>query len=904
MTIYFGLSLDDQIHPPHWQVGSGVSFVGPQGLLRLLEARLGLTLRDTDNDHLRIEQYRQALLSYVATDAEAFYISAFEADELATAADILSRRDELLMAGWDFIADASTPLRLRQIAAIEQLLRAGDLALSPGYADRFEAVLHALDRRRHDLKEIRLGNPLEYLPVHFRRLLAKMESQGLEIQPLAPAVAEAPAGSDLGLFQRKLLDASSIAGRTALKGDGSLLILRGSRESDLAAYVAQLARNNSAFHPLCLIADKRRSLDDAIIQEGLPSMGLLSTSLSRPTLQVLKLVTAFLWQPADPYKIMEFVSLPVKPLEEELSYRIAAQMASTPGINSESWYAMVRRYFEELEAGAIRANGLSSVAVRKQYDFWFERKRYDIQQVAPKEDAIEIFSYLEEWAWRTFDEGGGKNLSLLVLQQQARRVRELLEALPETDLPHLSLERIVRTIYQPAPVQFNAVETGALHAVHMPGAVYGATEELLWWNFLHLDAPHFFSRWYYHERNWLQQSGIQLIEPQEENEMDLWQRKQPLLWTRKRAILVVPDTVEGETATPHPLLGDMEAAFGDLSPITLRIGAHTVNAAWQRSFHLPGYVLLPTRQLGRPQPFLRIPNADRLAAREEETFTSLDALLYYPYQWVFRHQIKLVNSSILSLVKDRTLMGNLAHRFFERLLRQDIYDWSRQDVVNWIDKEAGQLLHKEGAVLLMYGREPERVAFINRIKYAAWSLVSLIVQNGWRVAATEHPLEGGITGLKLNGRADLILERGGEIAVVDLKWSGANFRQSLIRNEEDLQLVLYSRLLSSDNQWAHTAYFIMESGKLIARNALAFKEAVAVSPQSDHIEVNQRIMQRLEATYSWRLSQIQEGLVEVRCRQTLQSLEDHYGESLLSLLEMKSEDARFDDYRTLLDFLG
>jgi len=901
MTIYFGLSFDEQVYPPVCNMGSGVSFVGPQGLLRLLESRLGLTLRDSDNEHLRIEQYRQALLHYAEDHAEAFYISAFEADELATAEDLLSRRDELVLSGWDFAINDATPPRLRQMAAIEHFLHTGNLSLSAGYADRFTTVLEYINRRHCNLSAVFLCEMPAQLPAHFQRLFDELAKNGVTLHKPAGTEGQAPADTDLGMFQRRLVEQLPSTLRVPLKSDGSLLILRGQRESDLAAYVAQLMRRSESFRPLCLIADKRRSLDDALIQEGLPSMGLLATSLSRPTLQVLKLVPAFLWQPVDPYKIMEFVSLPVKPLDEELSHRIAAQMAATPGINSDSWFAMIPRYFDELEESGNRPGGLSAGAIRKQYEFWFERRRYDLHQAVPKAEAIDIFDYLEQWAWKTFDEGGGKNQSLLALNLQARRVRELLEALPETALTNLALERIVRTIYQPAPAQFNAVEIGAPAIIHQPGALFGACDELMWWNFLQLETSHFFSRWYQHERNWLGLAGIRLVEPHEENALALWQRKQPLLWTSKRVVLVIPESVEGEPAPPHPLLGDLEATFGELETITLRISPQATSKPWQRDFKLPVFTPLPPRQLGRPQPFLRLPSAHRLVAREEETFTSLNSLLYYPYQWIFRHQIKLVNSSILSVVKDRALMGNLAHRFFERLLLQDIYNWTRQDIAQWVDKEANPLLHKEGAVLLLYGREPERVAFINRVKYAAWSLVSLIVQNGWRVSATERPLEGGIAGLRLNGRADLVLEREGEIAVVDLKWSGAQHRQELIRNEEDLQLVLYARLLSNDDSWAHTAYFIMESGKLIARNELAFKEAVAVAPQAAHTEVNQRILERLEATYAWRLSQIKEGMVEVRCEQTLPHLEDHYGDALLPLLEMKTEDARYDDYRTLIN---
>ena len=55
-----------------------------------------------------------------------------------------------------------------------------------------------------------------------------------------------------------------------------------------------------------------------------------------------------------------------------------------------------------------------------------------------------------------------------------------------------------------------------------------------------------------------------------------------------------------------------------------------------------------------------------------------------------------------------------------------------------------------------------------------------------------------------------------EQAIIDLKWSGAKRRKELIMNGEDLQLVLYAKLLGEENRWPHTAYFILEEGEIIA----------------------------------------------------------------------------------------
>jgi hypothetical protein len=117
-------------------------------------------------------------------------------------------------------------------------------------------------------------------------------------------------------------------------------------------------------------------------------------------------------------------------------------------------------------------------------------------------------------------------------------------------------------------------------------------------------------------------------------------------------------------------------------------------------------------------------------------------------------------------------------------------------------------------------------------------------------------------------------------------------------------LALYAHLLSDGEAKIHTAYFIMENGRLLARDRSAFKDIIPVSPDLDPIEVRQRILQKIQATLQWRLDQVKRGEVEIRCTPTLTVLERHYEQlDLLSFLELKNEDAPFDDYRTLISLV-
>jgi hypothetical protein len=69
----------------------------------------------------------------------------------------------------------------------------------------------------------------------------------------------------------------------------------------------------------------------------------------------------------------------------------------------------------------------------------------------------------------------------------------------------------------------------------------------------------------------------------------------------------------------------------------------------------------------------------------------------------------------------------------------------------------------------------------------------------------------------------------------------------------------------------------------------------------NHQTVAEAIFDKMEKTYAWRLSQLNKGLLEVRTARTAPELEAMYEGQLFELLEMKQEDAPWDDYKTLLD---
>jgi hypothetical protein len=897
----FGLPLDEAIFHPE-----DADFplpLGPSGLLRMLEGALGLALPAENREHLRLGAFREALDHVLAGEPAVFFAASFKVDPLGTAAELLARRDELLAAGWDFQHRKNTPERLAVLARAEPAYRQ-ILARLPkpayGEADRLHRIRTVLAHRKLPAFRLHLLEPSTCMPAHWQRLIQALPDRGTAV---AQWETPAPSGNttDLQGLQRLLAD-DRAPQKTRPRADGSLLLVQADTDAQLAAFFARLLERNPGLQSRVLLPGPLAQADLALIQSGLPALGSAPASLARPSQQVLKLVPAFIWDPVDPYKILEFVTLPHKPLDEKLALEIAELLARSPGLHSQQWERRINRFFREADERGERQGRADAASMRRQYRRWFERPRYPGQEAVPVDHVIPLFDELYLWAREQQAAQEGRPSAFAALAEQAQRLIELLQTQRSGLVSQRELEQMIRTVYDPTVIPLQIREAGALPVSFSAGAAVRATDQLLWWHFANRDRDPFFSRWYAEEREALEREGVSLDSPASESSRALFYEKLPLLQCRQQLILGLPKLIEGQETLPHPLLALLHARFSTLEPLTLQLGRETdpVPAAWA-GFRLPGYERIAPEHTLQPPAFIRLRNPERLQADGPETYTGLEQLLYYPHQWLFQRKLRLLSSPLFRVADDATLLGSLAHRIFELLLaEEDALELDQPGLGQRVDEIAEDLLEREGAVLLMYGREPERVSFLRKVKHAAWTLVDLVKQNRWNIAGVELPLHGYFDGLEISGRLDLLLQRGEEKAVVDLKWRGKNYRRELMEKNRELQLVLYSRLVTGNAQWAHTAYFIQRDAILLARNADAFTQAQAIREDEDHTEVYQRIWEAMEATYRWRRQQLEEGKVEVRCTETVAKLDEEYGQEILEVLELPQKTHAYDSYRTLI----
>jgi len=933
VRIVFGLALDGPSWPEplhELEAHLGRIHCGPLGLLKILETRLGLG-GQVEPRAVRIAQYQTMLAQ--ADNGCRFYSRSFKEDPIGVSKILLGWRDELVEAGWNanLLHGHGGPPRLADLAAVELMDMSGSgsrESIPPGVSDRLRAVLATLPGEKLDIGEIRLAEPARLFDSGWKELIERLRTSGIRVDE--PDEPRASATGDLGALQAAKLRGTA-NGRITFKGDDSLAILRSESEGDAAdavtAWLGATHDEEEGRRRVIIVPQHCDSLDLVLRANGQPVLGTSRVSVCRPAMQVLPLACSLLWDPLDPFRVLEFLTLPACPLPRSLTVPLAKAVSEQPGIGGPLW----NRALEEsiADAAAKQADEASTRhelerKLRADVERWFgSQSRFSPSEGAPVHVLGEMMRKLSKWA--ALRASGQEEPKLeaaaefLSLSTQAKLLAELFDDLGSregaaiTAIRRADLERLVRLVQEDGvPLAGTRAEVGHIPCVREPGAIVGPADVILWWGFTEDHSAQIGQGpWTAEETAWLESQGVVLTSLEVRAERVARASQTPLFRARERLILVVPARSRGEIVGHHPMLDGIASAVESLAPAELRADEWIASIRGTKGVQVGGVAMpLEPAPLVKSKRWWKLPAEAAptlLGPRETESYSSLEDLFYYPALWVLKHKARLRPSPAARVADGDALLGDLGHAALQEMLSSapssaasstPLDCWSREAISIWFDENLGRLLKERGAVLLLPGREPDRELFHRTIKNAAWSLICHLRENGWRVVGMERGYKKRLlSDLEVEGYLDLLAERdGGDVAVIDIKRGGSSYRRRLIEENRALQLELYARLLEADGQKGsvHQAFFIIENGRLIAPDRRGFSNA-SVPPAAWDREA---LWRQIEETLAWRRRQLAEGWIEVPVDGTEPDDRSTPGAGCLA---MPDEPPRFNDYAVLTE---
>jgi hypothetical protein len=807
--------------------------LGLLGMLNLLETHLGLTA-PTVHPARRINQYMNRLQACDRPDA--WFHQSFGADAWSTAKKLLEWRDILIESGWNGKSDKSCSIRLQALAKLEQ----AGLPLEMGREDRLQEVFHNIGQlKRSTIGHVYLMEVPELLPPVWQNIFSKLRDMGVQIDPF-PAQCSKPVPSNLSSVRGAMTGSS---GKGTVSGkDDSLLFLKASDEWEaaetLAIWLSSTPDSNKDVTIIC--GADTDVLDQALQRHGLPQLGTSESSRWRSSLQILPLVLANAWKPADVHSLVELLSLSMSPVPKYAVGPLLRALTEEPGTGGGAWTEALKTISEKKEEYLLK-DGIPEATAKTDaasfiadLDAFLSTERFDPVTGIPA-DALKRRC---EWVKDFLSRQVGKEPMLVEALGNAKEMQKLAEG--KGNVPRVAVERMLDSVIGTGCTSPDRIEQAApWRVVGHPGQITSNSKVIVWWGFNYpTDSQSVF--WNESERDSLKRLGADI-----ENSATL-RRREASAWRRaidnaeETLLMFHPEKMQGAENPHHPFWDEICNAAIRIQPggeeeeviscLVRECGKLNKKERWQLADRKLSLQKAEKKTSKKAKPVHKIPE-NAVSPPKSLSFSQMSTMIGCPMKWTLQYHADLKISDSLSLPTGNTMIGTFCHRIVQELFRKPPASLTAASA----EKEAAALFDKllpsMASELLLDGKGLDCQRYRIEISRAVSQLVAAISKHGLIVDGTEEKLDGKLDGIPFRGYADLILhDKDKNLFVLDLKWSGSSKRKvEEVKEGDSLQLATYAWLLKSMKPSAkiNTGYFMLAQGELLSDSELLKEDAMA-----------------------------------------------------------------------------
>lgn len=824
MRIFTGLgfggpmltALDD---PAFGQGHLGHAAWGPGELLRDLELRLGIA-GEPPMPALRIARWAERMNRL--SPFGRFYSMSFGLDPLGTARAVLELRDQLVESSW---TGAPIPTGGARLDALSELESLKEPVLPAGVGDRVASVGHELAGRPFRIyEELTLAEPSELWPECWRRIFSLLERTGTAIRQTVHELPGASPDTDLGRVQRALKLGLLPEGET-LQGDGSFVLLTAPTSWEAARATAAILGRLPPDRTVTVREEDVSALDGALESHGLSTQGSTSRSPWRGAIQALPLALELAFEPKDPYRALELLTLPTGPFRGAAGYRLTRALLQSPSVGSPAW-------------GSAKAElaKLPEADWRARIAEWFEEKGADPVAGASKGALLTVSDRVRAWSLSRIA-SAPDDVTFRSAAAHAAVLRAALESDTRSTFSLVEVRRLVVSVLgSGSTVELSPERAGRIEHVSSADGLRVPRENVVWWSFVDGGHTRAALPWRREELRALSGAGVHFVAPALRLAARASGWRRAIQAATARVILVAPSTAAGTTRAPHPLWDEISARTRMTDAVRTRVSVRAQDLLIPGSAPLPlerptlqafSAARLPGGHTEWQLPAGAQPSTDRFSA------SGLSALLACPLQWGLGYAGGL-RSGGLALPRGHQLNGSLGHRLVECLHQHGAFDLSQESTFSArAQAELARLIESEGAVLLRAGMAFERQQLERQLVTAVTELFGILRQACLRIVAVEEKLDVPWGTKSLHGRLDLLVAGpDGDEGILDMKWGYKDYRDQLMSGRA-LQLATYAfaRGTQKSGEPPHVAYFSLSRGRLLAAsNSFWLQSDVADAP--------------------------------------------------------------------------
>jgi RecB family exonuclease len=780
-------------------------------LLEWLETQLGRPQLDVERAS-RVMQYADALTRV----ENACFSESLIADRWETASELLKRRDELMLCGWDGVHSKGCPRIVTDMAAAEVHYSKS----FPGIAERLQSIAEALDAGQVLPKhELRLCDDVSAWPASWRLVLERMN--------VCPADAITP---------RSRVDVALHAAGQVVRGykanpfdcDESLRVVKARSETAAVEFISSILTEQFNASPekvsrtvvYCEDDSLAVRLDASLKRRGVPTMGASTQTKAHPVLQVLPLALELCWDPVDPQCLLDLLTLPVLPLPRRVASSLARALSQEPGLGSAAWEQAFAEICEESDRDADNPGKIA-----ERLKDWFCSVRSPHGEPIATTIIAAQCRKVAKWAIgraaliRADADLSASGEQVSVALGEAARQASLFGELVELSGESITQPQLARLLDE---VTVRGVESRpCIVAAGGPTRIRSLTqiaepyESLIWLGVTTGNTP--VSCWSVKQLEDFSKAGIEVDDGT--NTLRSLRRAEAngLCLAEEAVLTVLLPASEEQRVHPLWLAVEQKVLEHHKSSAWSPPAVEDLVASGQCDLLAPFVfacesVVVEAAQPRRP--LWTIPSS-LMSDRETVSASELEDRLACPLKWTLRYQAGLRSSEIASLPNDYQLRGNFFHALLERIFAGDGALPEVEEAVRLAEEAFDERLVLDAAPLSQLEKRVECQRLKRELIRATRVFVETLHRGGYSNVEIEVPIEGSAFGKPLQGWIDCVASaEDGREAVIDFKYGGRSKFYNMIRDGRSVQLATYafSRQQSS-GVFPAVAYLVLSDGK-------------------------------------------------------------------------------------------
>ena len=910
MQVLFDPALDRCIPWPWASEGSlpgtpkallGQVFVGEEGLLSFLEGLLGFAPPQATRLERQLA-YHQAL--HQANSAERFYRESLAIDPLGTAIHLLEWRDTWLTLGWNRSNQAQTPPRLRDMLAIEFHC----VMLPAGRGERLQRIIRTLEKQNLKIKVQTIKSPTQFHGL-WAQLLRNLKA---EVRPRFVGAQAKNSKSSLFHLQSYLTGQSK---PKDLPKDDSLHFIEAPSEMLLGFYTANILApwfSTTPKTPTAAIVswDQSEALSLALMRQGLPRIFDGAAHTQGQGAQLLQFLLQIPWKPFDPSVVFSFLEHPLNPVPQTLRYGLTRALSEQAGYQGPKWKKAVAAYDE-----AISGKASNTFTAQALLDRWLKPGQWDGEVALTQ--VQDLCLQIKVWAQSEQAEG---EQTLESVQQNCDSLLSILttwKSLGHTKVSRLELNKLITDSRIEATQVTLTAQASPLAALSAPAGLLGPADRILLWGF-HQSLSLKRSPWSAGERLALSQQGVEWPDQRQEIRDDRALAIQSMLMAREQLVVTIPLQIAGESCRQHPLTIALKRDFPQLPVLSVE---QILNESPSPGEIAPHTEALEARPLPPIKKYWRI-EPGLLQPREKESPSSMENLIYKPYNYVLRYSAALYPPKWRQAVQTNNLEGLVAHALIEHFFTAvwtegfKASTWQGKTPEQWIEDETLRLIEERAAYLNQIERQSHRDYLLRTLKEA----LPLLVKEAQLSKASNIRLEekvdakpwspslqppsqkgplptvGGILDLQwVNAKQ--------QHCIIDVKWTRSKKKfHHLLQKNQQIQLAVYCAMLHTQKgQWSPSAYFVMPDPQLLTQTSDSAAFSTAQVPPARVVGSTTELWQDIQKAWHWRWKDLREGLIEVTTGEAKNAASEETPPPELAGLAIDLSDEQTEyEYKTLL----